>query len=266
MAMAGADFAAEMGWVLATPAAEIGATWTGSVFAPVGQPAVDLDALRGRLATAVDDRIAGIYLRWTRFETEYTEREAAARAYVAAEYQGECSPWVTSFAEPAGLTLAAAADRIVEQADSLRTALGLLGALRMRKYGIEAADVGVQPRTLQDLATHELVHYVSTLGTRSAGFEVQEGAATRFLPMGGRVTVNSAEAYLGACLAGLGLIQVPLLGAQDLVEQGLLVPVLAQHPPPPMPVTLLYAHRRHLPQRVRVVMDWLAAVVQTKLD
>ena len=121
------------------------------------------------------------------------------------------------------------------------------------------------PHTLQDLATHELVHYVSTLGTRSAGFEVQEGDATTFLPMGGRVTVNSAEAYLGACLAGLGLIQVPLLGAQDLVEQGLLVPVLAQHPPPPMPVTLLYAHRRHLPQRVRVVMDWLAAVVQAKL-
>jgi len=121
------------------------------------------------------------------------------------------------------------------------------------------------PRTLQDLAQHELVHYVSTLGTRSAGFEVQESGTTTFLPMGGRVTVNSAEAYLGACLAGLGLIQVPLLGAQDLVEQGLLVPVLAQHPPPPMPVTLLYAHRRHLPQRVRVVMDWLAAVVQAKL-
>ena len=27
---------------------------------------------------------------------------------------------------------------------------------------------------------------------------------------------------------------------------------------PPMPVTLIYPHRRHLPQRVRVVMDWLA--------
>lgn len=106
---------------------------------PIDPPAVDLDALRGRLAAAVDDRIAGIYLRWTRFETEYTEREAAARAYVMAEYQGECSPWVTSFASPAGLTLAAAADRIVAQADSLRAALGLLGALRMRKYEITRA-------------------------------------------------------------------------------------------------------------------------------
>jgi len=123
------------------------------------------------------------------------------------------------------------------------------------------------PRTLDDLARHELVHYVSTLGTRSAGFEATgPDGATAFLPMAGRVTVNSAEAYLGACLAGLGLIQVPLLGAQDLVEQGLLVPVLAQHPPPPMPVTLLYAHRRQLPQRVRVVMDWLAQVVQARLS
>ena len=123
------------------------------------------------------------------------------------------------------------------------------------------------PRTLDDLARHELVHYVSTLGTRSPGFEVTgPDGATAFLPMAGRVTVNSAEAYLGACLAGLGLIQVPLLGAQELVEQGLLVPVLAQHPPPPMPVTLLYAHRRQLPQRVRVVMDWLAQVVQARLS
>lgn len=121
------------------------------------------------------------------------------------------------------------------------------------------------PQTLDDLAHHELVHYVSTLGTRSQGFEVQDGDSVRFIPMAGRITVNSAEAYLGACLAGLGLIQVPLLGAQELVEQGLLVPVLEHHPPPAMPVNLLYAHRRHLPQRVRAVMDWLTSVVQAKL-
>ena len=58
---------------------------------------------------------------------------------------------------------------------------------------------------------------------------------------------------------------MPLLGAQDLIAQGLLVQVLAAHPPPPMPITLLYAHRRQLPQRVRVVMDWLAKVVQARL-
>ena len=35
-----------------------------------------------------------------------------------------------------------------------------------------------------------------------------------------------------------------------------------QYRPAPMPLTLLYAHRRNLPVRVRVVMDWLVAMVQ----
>ena len=142
-----------------------------------------------------------------------------------------------------------------------------LGHMRMANCASPAylARLGT-PRTLDDLAQHELVHYVRVLGTRPAGFEVaQPDGAANWLPMAGRVTVNSAEANLAACLAGLGLIQVPWQGVQELVEQGQLVPVLAQHPAPPMPVTLLYAHRRHLPQRVRVVMDWLAEVVQARL-
>src|SRR3989344_3882735 len=112
-----------------------------------------------------------------------------------------------------------------------------------------------------------LVHYVSTLGTKSAGFETMgDDGSPQFHPMAGRVTVNSAEAYLGACAAGLGLIQAPLLGVRELIDRGLLVEGLPHHPAPPMPVTLIYPHRRHLPQRVRVVMDWLAAVVQAHLQ
>ncbi|MFP5445863.1 MAG: LysR family transcriptional regulator [Betaproteobacteria bacterium] len=123
------------------------------------------------------------------------------------------------------------------------------------------------PQSLADLAQHDLVHYVSTLGTKSAGFETMgDDGSPQFHPMAGRVTVNSAEAYLGACAAGLGLIQAPLLGVRELIDRGLLVEVLPHHPAPPMPVTLIYPHRRHLPQRVRVVMDWLAAVLQAHLQ
>lgn len=123
------------------------------------------------------------------------------------------------------------------------------------------------PQSLADLAQHDLVHYVSTLGTKSAGFETMgDDGSPQFHPMAGRVTVNSAEAYLGACAAGLGLIQAPLLGVRELIDRGLMVEVLPHHPAPPMPVTLIYPHRRHLPQRVRVVMDWLAAVVQVHLQ
>ena len=34
----------------------------------------------------------------------------------------------------------------------------------------------------------------------------------------------------------------------------------------PMPVTLLYAQRRHLPQRVTAFMDWVAGVIQPELS
>lgn len=54
--------------------------------------------------------------------------------------RGDAERWLlTSFAEPAGLTMQVAADRIIVQADALRTALEQLGALRMRKYEITRA-------------------------------------------------------------------------------------------------------------------------------
>ena len=121
------------------------------------------------------------------------------------------------------------------------------------------------PETLSDLATHELVHYVSTLGAKSGGFDYMEGDKDFALRMLGPVTVNNAEAYTAACLAGLGIIQVPAVGVQNLVSQGRLNAVLPAHVARPMPLTMLYANRRNLSKRVRVVMDWLAEVVGTHL-
>jgi DNA-binding transcriptional LysR family regulator len=83
--------------------------------------------------------------------------------------------------------------------------------------------------------------------------------------MQGAVTVNNAVAYVEACLAGLGIIQVPVVGMGDLLVQGKLTQLLPQHVPLPMPLTLLYANRRNLSKRVRVVMDWLAVVTQQHL-
>jgi DNA-binding transcriptional LysR family regulator len=79
--------------------------------------------------------------------------------------------------------------------------------------------------------------------------------------MAGAITVNNAEAYAAACLAGLGIIQVPVLGVRQWLTSGELQEVLPQHPAPAMPLHLLYANRRNLSKRVRVVMDWLAVVV-----
>lgn len=124
-----------------------------------------------------------------------------------------------------------------------------------------------EPGELDDLHQHHLVHYVSLLGARSGGFEYLDNTGQmQRLAMAGALTVNNAEAYQAACLAGLGLIQAPRVGVQALLDQGLLREVLPAYRPPDMPLTLLYAHRRQLPARVRVVMDWLAQVVNEHLQ
>ena len=121
------------------------------------------------------------------------------------------------------------------------------------------------PRTLADLAQHDLVHYVSTLGGKSEGFEYPESGGYRTLPMSGPVVVNNSDAYNAACLAGLGLIQAPEIGVREHLARGVLVEVLPQHRPEPMSLSLLYAHRRNLPKRVRVFMDWVAEILMPVL-
>jgi len=117
------------------------------------------------------------------------------------------------------------------------------------------------PRSLDDLAGHRLVHYVPVLGTRPAGFEYRREGRTHFLPMAGSVTVNNAEAYEGACLGGLGIIQAPRHGLRDYLADGRLLEVLPDLRPAPLEVTLLYAHR-HQPPRVRLFMQWLQGLVE----
>ncbi|MGY2256916.1 LysR family transcriptional regulator [Pseudomonas reactans] len=121
------------------------------------------------------------------------------------------------------------------------------------------------PITLADLAQHQLVHYVRPLGSRSAGFEYQQGNKVHRVPMAGRVTVNSTDAYQAACLGGFGITQVPLLGIRELLARGELVSVLPEYPAPALDVSMLYAGQRHLPQRVRVFMEWLAVTLQAQL-
>lgn len=121
------------------------------------------------------------------------------------------------------------------------------------------------PKKLEDLDAHRLVHYVTTLGARPAGFEYPTEGGYRTRPMRGAITVNSAEAYVGACLAGLGLIQAPRTGVAPLLDDGSLIEVLPQLAAEPMPVTLLYPQRRNLPRRVRAFMDWVAELLAPSL-
>ncbi|EKE83687.1 LysR family transcriptional regulator [Idiomarina xiamenensis] len=113
-----------------------------------------------------------------------------------------------------------------------------------------------EPTQLDQLADHQLVAYVAAFG-QACGFDYVSAGEVHEVAMPSRVTVNNSDAYTAACLQGLGLIQTAKLGVQQFIDSGELVAVLAQYPPPPMPMYLIYPHRRHLSSRLRQLSDWL---------
>ena len=119
-----------------------------------------------------------------------------------------------------------------------------------------------------DLAGHRLIHYVSTFGTRDSGFEYvdpESPGSVKYIAMPGALTVNNSDAYYGACLAGLGMIQVPDAGVRAALDNGQLIELMPQYRAAPMPVSLVYANRRHQPRRVQVFMNWLEAIIRPRL-
>lgn len=123
----------------------------------------------------------------------------------------------------------------------------------LRQHGI--------PSTPDDLNAHWAVNYASSSSGRVEHWEWIENTARRSMPIRGRVTVNSAEAYIACCLAGLGLIQIPAYDVRGHLAAGELVEVMPDHRAEAMPMTLLYPHRQHLSRRLKVFADWLDALL-----
>ncbi|MEE9682881.1 LysR family transcriptional regulator [Lelliottia amnigena] len=122
------------------------------------------------------------------------------------------------------------------------------------------------PENLDDLASHAVIHYAVNLGTRPQGFEFFNGDATVWVKTGGSLTVNSTETYHAACLAGLGIIQVPRVGVREALRAKKMVEILPQYRAEPMPVSLIYPHRRNLSRRVHLFMEWLTGIMKAYVD
>lgn len=129
---------------IAANTGSIGWMWDGETLSAPPPPPFD----RAAAALQIDEAVAAIYGRFTRFQLEYTEREAQAQAYKAAGYTGPVPPRVAEFATPAGMPAQAATDLILQQAVNLRTAQGELSALRMRKYEVLRAATDAQAQAV----------------------------------------------------------------------------------------------------------------------
>lgn len=122
----------------------------------------------------------------------------------------------------------------------------------LRQYG--------EPKNLADLVGHRAVNYVSRTTAKQFPFEFMVDGELQEVTLEGSLSVFGAQIYAASAVAGLGIIQCPHYRMAEQISQGLVQEILVDTPPPPMPVSVLYPHNRHMSPRVRVFVDWVAQV------
>lgn len=114
-----------------------------------------------------------------------------------------------------------------------------------------------KPRKPQDLVAYDYLRYAA--GDDGVQLTGPDGPVS--VPVRSRYRVNNAVALLDSVLAGVGISLQPTWMVADLLAEGRLVRVLGRHTGPAQEVHLLYAPRRHQPQRVRLLLEFLSAQI-----
>jgi DNA-binding transcriptional LysR family regulator len=116
-----------------------------------------------------------------------------------------------------------------------------------------------EPRHPLDLEKdHYVVSYFST--RTSKVFPLSFRSKDEEVDLVGRyaVSVNDGNAYLEAALVGMGVAQIPAFMAQQHLASGALRPVLTDWKTEPLPLHVVYPPNRHLSNKLRVFVDWIA--------
>ena len=112
------------------------------------------------------------------------------------------------------------------------------------------------PRDLED--GHLAIGYRRAGTSRIMPFTFASARETIEIQGNHVVSLNDGTGYVAAGLAGLGVMQVPTFMAMAHIATGRLVPVLTDWCTKPKPLHIIYPPNRHLSNKVRVFVDWLA--------
>ncbi|CAI0872936.1 D-malate degradation protein R [Serratia quinivorans] len=124
----------------------------------------------------------------------------------------------------------------------------------LRRYGIPE-----QPAQLED---HWVVGYAQPTLAGADSWQWQQDGQLFEKTLPSRVTVNNVENYIGCCLVGLGMMQIPRFDVQHYLDNGSLCEILPQARPPAMSMALLYPHRRQRSARLTAFAEWFSQLIK----
>ncbi|MCR1553297.1 MAG: LysR family transcriptional regulator [Enterobacter cloacae] len=123
-----------------------------------------------------------------------------------------------------------------------------------------------QPQSPEKMNQHYLIGYASPTSGRKALMEWVDKGEVKRTEVNSMLTVNSAEASIAACVAGLGILQIPAYDVHTYLANDVLYEVMPECRPQALPVNILYPHRRHLSRSVRAFTEWLTPLLQEKMQ
>lgn len=126
----------------------------------------------------------------------------------------------------------------------------------LQQYGL--------PTQPEQLSQHQAVGFFSSDHNISYPFSFLIDGEEQNFPAKGWLSVNDAESYTAAALAGCGIIQVPGFRFKRYLESGDLVQILSDVPSPALPVYVLYPQNNQLSPRVKVFVEWVSALYKTR--
>jgi DNA-binding transcriptional LysR family regulator len=107
---------------------------------------------------------------------------------------------------------------------------------------------------------HLFVNFFKSSTGRSYPALFQKNGETFEIEGRYQVAVNETASYVAACAAGLGIIQAARFMVQDRLESGQLVEILPDWTGRTLPLHVVYAPNRHLSNKLRVFVDWVAGL------
>ncbi len=117
------------------------------------------------------------------------------------------------------------------------------------------------PRDLEE--NHTIVRYTMPRTGQLKPIELSKDGETHEVQGKHLISLNDSNAYVAAGLAGLGVMQALTFLVQDHISSGALDPILMDWCSGPRPVYVVYPPNRHLSNKLRVFVDWIAELFAT---
>lgn len=118
------------------------------------------------------------------------------------------------------------------------------------------------PNTLEELKQHMVVNFLSPRTGKVVGFNYAVEGKKLEIYGRRRIALNDIDACVNACLANIGIAQLPFFSVRNHIQSGKLVRILPTYQSDPTAAYIVYLQNRHLSANVRAFIDWTVSLFE----